>query len=221
MIITSKVEYPKKRYKLKYPKETMLEMLVKEKSKKKEETGLKPYDFIIYTDGGFSKHCHIGSWSYLIKVKYDKKRFKLHKSSGVTTSAVSSTILMELNAVIEAAKFIKNKSIQKKLGFTINTITVYSDNKQVVYSRSMFRKYSDNNWTFLKSEKTVNEELKKAWIELNELNTELNISYKWIKSHNGNVGNEFVDEMCNTRIKKQAHTQAIIKHNIRVLRGNR
>jgi ribonuclease HI len=217
MIIASRPKYPKKRYKLKYPKEIMFDMLFKDKFRKKEETGLKSYDFIIYTDGGFNTYRKIGSWSYLIKVKYNKKRFKLHKDSGVTTLTVSSPILMELKAVIEAIKFIKEEKTQEKFGFTVNSITVYSDNRQVVYSRSMFKKYSDNNWYFLQSVGAVTEKLKEAWTELNELNNEFGIRYKWIKAHNGNVGNEYVDKVCNSRIREQVHTQNIIRYNARPL----
>jgi ribonuclease HI len=218
MIIASKAKYPKKRYRLKYPKEIMLGMLVKEIFKTKEEVGLKLYDFIIYTDGGFNVQRKIGSWSYLIKVKYNKKRFKLHKASGVTTLPFSSSILMELTAVIEAIKFIKEDKTQEKFGFRVNTITVYSDNRQVVYSRSMFKKYIDNNWYFLQSEGAVSEKLKEAWIELNELNNEFNITYKWIKAHNGNVGNEYVNQVCYSRIREQVHTEKIIEYNTRPLR---
>jgi ribonuclease HI len=82
----------------------------------------------------------------------------------------------------------------------------------------MFEKYKENNWYFLQSEGVVTEKLKKAWTDLNELNKELNINYKWIKAHNGNTGNEYVDQVCYSRIRQQLHTEKIIKYNSQPLR---
>jgi ribonuclease HI len=201
-MLESKVKYPKQMYRLKYPKEIMFNQ------------EMKKYNFIIYTDGGFNRRFKLGSWSYLIKVKYDNKRFKFHKDSGVVKLPQNTCpVLMEITAVIEAIKYIIDEEKQKKYGFSINTITVYSDNTQVVYSRNMIKKYIENEWYFLQSDKEVTESLKRAWMELDELNEKYNIKYLWVRAHDGNVSNEYVDGICTSRIKTVVHEEKIFKYN--------
>jgi ribonuclease HI len=213
----------KKRYKLKISREEMesrLKGFDSEYEKKiKNEEVIKPYNFIIYTDGGFNQRNRIGSWSYLIKVRYNKKRFKLYKGSGIMAFGINLPILTELKAVIEAVKFIMSEINKKRYKYSIASVSVYSDSKQVVNSREMYKRYVENNWNFVRSEYEMYDELKEAWTEINELNEKLNIEYRWIKGHNGNINNEYVDKVCTSRIKERLHQEKIYRYNNQILKS--
>jgi ribonuclease HI len=57
------------------------------------------------------------------------------------------------------------------------------------------------------------EVLKNAWQELNLYNEKYNINYIWIKSHDGNVSNEYVDSVCTSRIKERLHEEKLFIYN--------
>jgi ribonuclease HI len=218
----------KKRYRLKISREEMkekLEEINKEQPSpepiSKEEPSMKPYNFIIYTDGGFNQRSRIGSWSYLIKVRYNKKRFKLYKGNGIMQFNANTPILTELKAVVEAIRFIASNKNKERYKYTINSICVYSDSKQVVYSRDIYKKYVENDWYFMNSDLSVTEELKEVWVEINKLNEIHNIKYKWIKGHNGNKNNEYVDKVCTSRIKERLHQERILRYNNRIINNEK
>jgi ribonuclease HI len=214
IMIESDRKYPEKhkKYKLKIPKEEFKELLKNNFDKIVEE-----YDFLIYTDGGYNASYDVGSWSYLIKVKHNKKRFKFHKESGVYNYTEYLPIFMELTAVIEAIKYVTNKTLQEKLCYKINSITIYTDCRQIIYSKELCEKYEENNWKYIFTEFDMHEKLKKAWQKLNTYNDNLNIQYVWIKGHNGNISNEYVDKVCTSRIKERLHQEKIFRFNNEII----
>jgi ribonuclease HI len=224
MIISSEAVYPRKRYVLKKSKEEIIReinilenhrriMSKKNVPKKKEE--VKEYEFIVYTDGGHSGTYRIGSWSYFIKAKHDKKRFLFHKASGANTANMLP-ILMELTAVIKALQYIKEK--QKDLSYAVKSVAVYSDNRQVVNSDKMFNLYAQNDWFYLRKGVEMDARLKDAWMEIHGLNESLDIKYTWVRGHSGVPGNERCDEACTTRLKQSIRVKKIIRHNDQVFK---
>jgi ribonuclease HI len=220
MIISSKAHYPKKRYRLKTPKEKQYESLPKDSSSPQPPLHppvivdeKKEYEFHIYTDGGFNQDHNIGSWSYMIKVKHGKKHFKLYKGGGTLFIHYHLPILMELKAVLEAIKYIASKKNSNRHNYTIKKITVYSDNKQVINSRLQYAKYKENDWKLLGSNNEMIEVLKKAWDEINEANEKYDVIYQWIPSHTGHPFNEYCDKACRSRIRNEIITRSIIAHN--------
>jgi ribonuclease HI len=215
----------KRRYRLKIPPEDLkekIENIIKKSPPEVIESAsslLKEYDFIIYTDGGFNYKNKIGSWSYLIKVKYNKKKFKLYKGNGIMSFKYNTPVLTELKAVIEAINFITSDKSKERYKYTISSICVCSDNRQVVFSRDMYKKYIENNWVFVKSETHVTDELKEMWIEINKLNEKYDIRYKWIKGHNGNINNEYVDKVCTSRIKERLFQERIFRYNNQIIKS--
>jgi ribonuclease HI len=228
MIISSEITLPtKKKYVLKKPREDIIRevnfeerqkrvALTKVKAKRAIVKAIKPYDFVIYTDGGFSNRYNIGSWSYLIKAKYGKAHFKLNSASGSMGSDEKLPILMEIKAVIIAVNYIVERSKRKPLE-SIKSITVMSDNKQVVRSNELYERYKENGWFYIKKNYEMVEKLKKAWEELHKLNEKYNIQYQWVKGHSGNVGNEHCNTACSRRIGKSIRTKKIIRYNNQTL----
>jgi ribonuclease HI len=215
MIISSKAHYPKKRYRLKTLKEKRYDNLPKgipimpaaSNGEKKE------YEFNIYTDGGYNQDHNIGSWSYMIKVKYGKKHFKFYKGGGTLFIRYNLPILMELKAVLEAIRYITDERSIGKYNYTIKKITIYSDSKQIINSRLQYEKYKTNDWKLLGSNNEMIRILREAWDEINEINDKYNIFYQWIPSHAGHQFNEYCDKACRSRIKNEIVTRNIIAHN--------
>jgi ribonuclease HI len=215
MVIISEVKYPKKRYKLKMPVTEIYEKLIKEKNNRDTSISKKTreYDFIIYTDGGIKPACNIGSWSYLIKAKINKTHFKFYKGGGTLAVNSFSPILMELKAVIDAVHYVTNVKNIKMHNYSIRSITVYSDNRQVINSRKQYEKYINNDWRLLRSNNKMFQILKEQWEKINDLNERYNINYKWVEAHSGNISNEYCDKACTARIYSKIREKSIIEYN--------
>jgi ribonuclease HI len=228
MIISSAVVFPRKvkKFTLKKSREEIIKevnilenklRMVSRKNIPKEKQVIKEYDFIIFTDGGYSNTYKVGSWSYLIKVKYHGTHFVLHKSSGIKETDERLPVLMELMAVIEALKFILDEENKEEYGYSIRTITVYSDSRQVVRNKEYIKLYQQNDWFYLKKGYEMTEELKKAWNGLDDLNKLFKINYVWVRGHNGNLGNERCNTLCSIRLGQEIKIKKIKQCNEEIL----
>jgi ribonuclease HI len=225
MIIVSEVKFPKKKYHLKKPKEVILRDLgilgnhsrIINGVKNKEDRAHIPkeYEFTIYSDGGYNNTFNVGSWSYYIKVKHGKTHFKLHKASGVIEIVNRLPILMELTAVIMAIKYIESN--KEKFNYSIKSVTVYSDNRQVVNSNEKYKIYESNDWFYIRTGCEMSSQLKEAWKELYRLNNLFDVKYVWVRGHSGNLGNERCDEVCTTRLNQNIKVKKIIAYNNKLL----
>ena len=95
---------------------------------------------------------------------------------------------MELTAVIESLKLIKNPS---KIIITTDSTYVKNGITEWIH-----------NWK-LKGWKTANKKPvknKQLWQELDVLTNNHQIEWKWVKGHAGHAGNERADELANEGI---------------------
>ena len=95
---------------------------------------------------------------------------------------------MELTAVIESLKLIKNPS---KIIITTDSTYVKNGITEWIH-----------NWK-LKGWKTANKKPvknKQLWQELDKLSQNHQIEWKWVKGHTGHAGNERADELANEGI---------------------
>ena len=91
---------------------------------------------------------------------------------------------MELTAVKEALIYVKSK--KKK------NCVIYSDSKYLIDGITKWMEgWKKRNWYNVK-----NPEL---WKEIDLLNSKLNVSYEWVKAHNGDKYNEMVDELARSQ----------------------
>ena len=128
----------------------------------------------IYTDGACSGNPGKGGWGVYIKI--EDQEIELNGSMDNTTNN-----RMELTAVIEALKYLKNKS----------NINLFTDSRYVMHGiEEWIHRWKENNWKTSKKEDVKNKDL---WIDLYNLNKSLNIQWNWIKAHDGNPLNEEVD----------------------------
>jgi len=136
----------------------------------------------VYTDGACSGNPGKGGWGAYIKI--EGQEIELNGSIDNTTNN-----RMELTAVIEALKHLKNKS----------NINLFTDSKYVMQGiKEWIHKWKENNWKTSKKESVKNKEL---WVELDEIVSMHDVNWNWVKSHSGDYGNERADYLATSAIK--------------------
>jgi len=135
----------------------------------------------IYTDGACRGNPGPGGWGALLECENYKKEIK--GSSQLTTNNI-----MELTAVIESLKLIKNSS------------------QIIITTDSTYVKNGINDWIHnwkLKGWRTANKKPvknKELWQKLDNLSSKHQIDWKWVRGHTGHVGNERADQLANEAI---------------------
>ena len=128
----------------------------------------------IYTDGSCLKNPGDGA-AIIIR---DNESKEISGSEKDTTNN-----RMELLAPINALKEMKRDE----------QIEIYTDSQYVKLGiTEWINKWVLNNWKTSKKEDVKNKDL---WIELYNLNKNLDVKWNWVKAHAGNTMNEKVDLM--------------------------
>lgn len=134
----------------------------------------------IYTDGACSGNPGRGGWAAIII--YEKKIEKIAGSSNDTTNN-----RMELIAVISALKYVKDKNIR-----------IYTDSK---YTKDGIEKWisnwKKNGWKTTNKQNVKNIDL---WKQLDQLNQDKNINWRWVKGHSENKYNNMADKLARSQI---------------------
>lgn len=158
----------------------------------------------IYTDGGFRSKYKVGSYAYVvINNETIVREFKKPVVSSNLEDKVTN-ITMEMKAVIEALKYINSN-------FSTNdAIYILTDSQYVQLGVTDWsNKWRINGWKNAKGKTIENYDL---WRELLDLyyvkNKNFKINIQWVRGHDGNRWNEYVDKMCN-----DAMDYHIINHN--------
>jgi ribonuclease HI len=139
-------------------------------------------EVIIYTDGACSGNPGPGGWGALLIYKDVRKTI-----SGGEKNSTNNR--MELTAVIEALKKLQNSC----------KIILYTDSKYVQEgATSWVHKWKDNNWNRGKHP-VKNEDL---WRELLKEMSHHEITFHWVKAHNGQPENELVDGLARGACEK-------------------
>ena len=124
----------------------------------------------IYTDGACSGNPGPGGWGVFIE-----NSGNVTELSGRDENTTNNR--MELKAVIEALKF-----------FTINSeLIIHTDSKYVMDGASRWIiNWKKNNWKTAQKKDVKNKDL---WIELDNLLNYHDVSWVWVKGHDGIYGN--------------------------------
>jgi ribonuclease HI len=136
---------------------------------------------IVYTDGSCQVHTRkIGGWGAVLI-------YKDHVREIFNGEMNTSNNRMELQACIEALKFIKTTHIP---------IEIYSDSQYLIscFNEGYYHKWLLNNWKSSKS-KVKNVDLWKELIELVEKQDD--IQFFKVKAHSGDTWNDKADELAN------------------------
>ncbi|AEI89320.1 MAG: ribonuclease HI [Candidatus Midichloria mitochondrii] len=135
----------------------------------------------IYCDGACSGNPGKGGWGAILIWKDTTKAI-----SGFEENTTNNR--MELTAAIEALKVIKRNV----------KVEVYTDSKYVCNGiTNWIQKWKKNNWRN-KNKLIKNVDL---WQELELLSSKLDVSWRWIRGHNGDVYNEKADKLATTAIR--------------------
>ncbi|MBL6785610.1 MAG: ribonuclease HI [Rickettsiales bacterium] len=135
-------------------------------------------EIAIYTDGSCLNNPGNGGWAAILIYKNNEKQ--IFGSQANTTNNQ-----MELKAVIEGLKLVKEKC----------KITVYTDSKYVQQGiTSWIHNWIKNNWKSANKKPIKNQEL---WQDLYKESLKHDITWSWVKAHNGNIMNEKVDKLAN------------------------
>lgn len=131
---------------------------------------------IIYTDGACSGNPGKGGWGALL-ISGENRR-EIYGGELSTTNNQ-----MELTAVIKALSLLKYKC----------DVEVWTDSQYVKNGISEWIiGWKKNGWKNSQKKPVKNKEL---WVQLDELSSLHNISWHWVKGHNGHIENERVDEL--------------------------
>lgn len=142
---------------------------------------------IIYTDGacsGNQSNTNIGGWGAILMYRGHEK--EIFGGARNTTNNI-----MEMTAIIEALKQVKNKDLETE---------IYSDSAYIVncINQRWYVNWRKNGWKNSKKESVKNKEL---WIEMLELLESFKqIKLIKVKGHAGIEYNEKADELANKGI---------------------
>lgn len=129
----------------------------------------------IYTDGSCLGNPGPGGWAAVII--QDGKETKLFGNHPDTTNN-----RMEMQAIIEALKFLHNNHDAQSL-----EISIHSDSNLIIQTLTQ-------GW-----KRKANTDL---WAEMDKLRAWLNISWNWVKGHSTNKYNNLADELAVKAAKK-------------------
>lgn len=133
----------------------------------------------IYTDGACKGNPGNGGWGALIK--FGEKNVEIFGGEAETTNN-----RMELTAVIKALEKIKSEN---------QIAEVYTDSTYVQKGISEWIiAWKKNGWKSSNKKPVKNQDL---WMKLDNLNNQLNITWRWIKGHAGHAENERADYLAN------------------------
>jgi ribonuclease HI len=132
----------------------------------------------IYTDGACKGNPGPGGWgAYLISGAHEKEIF------GGEDETTNNR--MELTAVIEALRMLKNPS----------KIRLFIDSQYVKNGINLWiSNWKKTGWTTSNKKPVKNVDL---WMMLDELVPRHEIEWIWVKGHAGNLGNERADDLAN------------------------
>ncbi len=142
----------------------------------------------IYTDGGCSGNPGPGGWG--VVVIYNGEARELSGGEKNTTNN-----RMELTAAIKALSVIKNTPDFKSLPITLNIDSQYVKNGITVWIKN----WKAKGWRTADKKPVKNQDL---WVQLDELNSSLNVNWNWVKGHAGIEYNEICDQLCQKEIAK-------------------
>jgi len=141
---------------------------------------------VIYTDGACSGNPGPGGWGVLMQFGDKEKTLK-----GGETETTNNR--MEMMAAIKALEAIKP-------GYK-GTVTLWTDSTYVLKGiTEWIHGWKKRGWKKSDKKPVINKDL---WQQLDALNAERDISWKWVKGHAGIEGNERADELARQGIPHQ------------------
>ena len=149
-----------------------------------EKKGLIKKSFDVYTDGSCFGNPGIGGWGVWCPT--------INKECWGGTKCKTTNNVMELVALQRALEYIQNIDMND-----FNIINIYTDSKYVEQGVNLWiHKWKKNNW-MTSSNTTVKNiiEWKSIDTNLQKLREKNNIQVSWVKAHDTNEHNNYVDKL--------------------------
>ena len=135
----------------------------------------------IYTDGACSGNPGPGGWGV-----YIDNNGEIVELSGNESETTNNR--MELQAIIEALSYFSD----------ISKINLFTDSKYVIDgANSWMVNWKKNGWQTAQKKPVKNKDL---WIKLDTLIQTHNLTWNWVKGHDGNFGNERANYLATSAI---------------------
>ncbi len=145
-------------------------------------------EIVIYTDGGCHGNPGPGGWG--IVVIADGIAKQLSGGEKLTTNN-----RMELCAAIAALSVVKNTPTFAGRPITVNIDSQYVKNGIT----SWIKGWKAKGWKTADKKPVKNQDL---WVQLDALNSQLTVTWNWVKGHAGIQYNEVCDQLCQDEIAK-------------------
>ncbi|MBQ1971326.1 MAG: ribonuclease HI [Treponema sp.] len=145
-------------------------------------------EIIVYTDGGCSGNPGPGGWGIVVIANGEARQ--LSGGEKITTNN-----RMELTAAISALSVIQNTPSFNGKKIIVNIDSQYVKNGITVWIKS----WKQKGWKTADKKPVKNQDL---WQQLDELNSNLNVEWNWVKGHAGIEYNEICDQLCQKEIAK-------------------
>ena len=145
-------------------------------------------EIIVYTDGGCSGNPGPGGWGIVIIANGEARQL-----SGGEKNTTNNR--MELTAAISALSVIQNTPSFNGKKIIVNIDSQYVKNGITVWIKS----WKQKGWKTADKKPVKNQDL---WQQLDELNSNLNVEWNWVKGHAGIEYNEICDQLCQKEIAK-------------------
>ena len=145
-------------------------------------------EIIVYTDGGCSGNPSPGGWGIVVIANGEARQ--LSGGEKITTNN-----RMELTAAISALSVIQNTPSFNGKKIIVNIDSQYVKNGITVWIKS----WKQKGWKTADKKPVKNQDL---WQQLDELNSNLNVEWNWVKGHAGIEYNEICDQLCQKEIAK-------------------
>jgi len=142
----------------------------------------------IWTDGACKGNPGAGGWGALLK--YGAHEKEIYGGENNTTNN-----RMELQAVIEALTLLKRSC----------TVIVHTDSQYVQKGMTEWLEgWKKRGWRTAGKQAVKNAEL---WKKLDILSTQHELTWKWVRGHAGDPGNERADALANKGVESIAQTR--------------
>ena len=147
-------------------------------------------EVVIYTDGACSGNPGMGGWGVVLRWKDTEK--ELFGGDPLTTNN-----RMELMAAIQALEALQRPT----------AVTLYTDSKYLLDGITKWiQGWQRNGWKTAAKKPVKNDDL---WRRLTVAMKPHEISWKWVKGHAGDPGNERADELARRGIEESASARSL------------
>lgn len=164
-----------------------------------QEVAGKASAFALFSDGACRGNPGPGSWATIAQ---NAQGDILFEATGFETKTTNNR--MELEAIISSLKQLQHYFAEKKSDQTNPEIYLYSDSKYAVEGITKWViGWKNNGWK--KADKKEPENLD-LWQELDSLKHQFtNLSFMWVKGHDGHPQNERCDQLCNRALDEAGY----------------